>query len=327
MTADRDIERVLEHWLVDGVDQMPDRVRLSILDRVEREPQRRAWRVSWRDTHMNTYLKYAVAVAAVVVLGVVGLATFGSRPGSNVGGPAPSPSPSPSVTPPATPLAQATPQWWAVAETGPCGESGCGGILAPGTYTSRSLTRPLTYTVPTGWVNSRDWPDYFELTPDTPANRTAVAAGDRVSDIVILSGDPAIPVASADCQEGKAEPSVGTSAAEVTGALAAREGLTTSAPVPVTIRALSGSQLDLSVQQGWARICALDPDGPGVALTISQAVTAGNRVRLILLDTPRGGSIEIKLSSQIADFDSFVAAAMPIVDSFTFDLGPEASPS
>ena len=72
MTTERDVERVLERWLVDGVDEMPSRVFLSIVDRVERQPQQRAWRVSWRDSTMNAYLKPILAIAAVLVLAVGG---------------------------------------------------------------------------------------------------------------------------------------------------------------------------------------------------------------------------------------------------------------
>ena len=41
MTRERDIERVLEAWLEPGPSVMPDRVFDAVLDRIEREPQRR----------------------------------------------------------------------------------------------------------------------------------------------------------------------------------------------------------------------------------------------------------------------------------------------
>jgi hypothetical protein len=100
MSAERDVKRVLEQWLADGVDEMPERVYLTILDRVDRQPQRRGWRVSWRDSHVNISIKPMLAIAAVVVIAVLGLAIL--RPSnSGVGGqPAPqsppwSPSPAP----------------------------------------------------------------------------------------------------------------------------------------------------------------------------------------------------------------------------------------
>ena len=101
MTTERDVERVLERWLVDGVDEMPSRVFLSIVDRVERQPQQRAWRVSWRDSTMNAYLKPILAIAAVVILAVGGVA-FIARPsglGVGVAEPSAKPTTSPSPTP------------------------------------------------------------------------------------------------------------------------------------------------------------------------------------------------------------------------------------
>jgi len=87
MTTERNVEPMLRRWLVDGVDQMPERVYLSILDRVERQPQRRTWPVSWRAFHVNSYLKPLLAVAAIVVVAVAGFAIL--RPsGAGVGGPA-----------------------------------------------------------------------------------------------------------------------------------------------------------------------------------------------------------------------------------------------
>lgn len=87
MTTERNVEPMLRRWLVDGIDEMPERVYLSILDRVERQPQRRAWRVSWRNSDVNSYLKPLLAVAAILVVAVAGFAVL--RPsGAGVGGPA-----------------------------------------------------------------------------------------------------------------------------------------------------------------------------------------------------------------------------------------------
>ena len=120
MTPQRDIERVLERWLDDGINEMPDLVYLSILDRVERQPQQRAWRVSWRDSHVSTYIKPLAAIAAVVLIAVAGIAILGRPSGSGVGGaaspavsPAPSPSPAASASPSAAPSASAVfPPWY-----------------------------------------------------------------------------------------------------------------------------------------------------------------------------------------------------------------------
>ena len=95
LPRERDIERVLEHWLTDGVNEMPDRVYQSIFDRVERQPQALAPRLLRRLPEMNGSLRWIAAAAAVVLIAVVGFAVFGRPTDSGIGSPATS-SPSPS---------------------------------------------------------------------------------------------------------------------------------------------------------------------------------------------------------------------------------------
>ena len=95
---------------------MPDRVFPSIVDRVERQPQQRAWRVSWRDSTVNAYLKPILAIAAVLVLAVGGIAVIARPSGSDIGVAVPSapptlsPTPSPPPPPSAPPLLEAAPR-------------------------------------------------------------------------------------------------------------------------------------------------------------------------------------------------------------------------
>ena len=44
MTNDRDIERILDHWLAERPTQVADRVLDEVADRIARHPQRPAWR-------------------------------------------------------------------------------------------------------------------------------------------------------------------------------------------------------------------------------------------------------------------------------------------
>ena len=64
MTREREIERVLEAWLEPGPSVMPDRVFDAVLDRIEREPQRRGLRLTRRFHPMTSTLK----LVAVTVL-------------------------------------------------------------------------------------------------------------------------------------------------------------------------------------------------------------------------------------------------------------------
>ena len=95
---------------------------------------------------------------------------------------------------PSTSAAAAAP-WWL--DDDECGEApaeyGCAGELAPGTHTSGGLSPSVTYTVPTGWVNNRDWSTYFAIFPDTPAARAAlVTGGVPTTDILIRPFDEPI---------------------------------------------------------------------------------------------------------------------------------------
>ena len=68
MTQQRDIERLLDHWFADGSSVAPDRVIDIVADRIERQPQRPAWRLDWRHLTMNPLAKAGVAIAAVVLV-------------------------------------------------------------------------------------------------------------------------------------------------------------------------------------------------------------------------------------------------------------------
>lgn len=99
MTRTDDIERVLDRFYADGPSEMPDRVFLSVVDRIERVPQRRLALMT-RFTTMNAKLRLAAAAAIVVALVGVGAFAF-SRPSSVASQPTPSPSQAASPTTPA----------------------------------------------------------------------------------------------------------------------------------------------------------------------------------------------------------------------------------
>jgi len=110
MTSRSDIERVLDRYLAEGAEQVPDRVIDAALDQVDQIPQRRALRVPWRFNGMPTALKSALAGAAVIAVIVIGGVFMTRDPATDVGGPpiataspaasaVPSTSPSPSRPP------------------------------------------------------------------------------------------------------------------------------------------------------------------------------------------------------------------------------------
>jgi len=92
MTRDRDIERVLDRFYSDGPSEMPDRLCLGVIDRIEHVPQRRLARLETRFTGMSRNARLAAAAAVVAVVGA-GVLALQRQP--SIGG---TPSPTPLVT-------------------------------------------------------------------------------------------------------------------------------------------------------------------------------------------------------------------------------------
>ena len=112
MTHIPDIEPILDSWLAEGTDVLPDRSVEAVLHTVGRTSQRSAWRVPWRTDPMNGNSRMAmVAGAAIVVVLVVGGLVYlgGSRGPSVGGGGGTAPTPTATVAPSPTPAATADP--------------------------------------------------------------------------------------------------------------------------------------------------------------------------------------------------------------------------
>jgi hypothetical protein len=92
MTRPDDIERVLDRFYAEGPSEMPDRLFLGVIDRIERVPQRRLAPLT-RFASMNT--NFRLAAAAAIVVAVVGIGAFALSRSSNVGSQA---TPAPTAT-------------------------------------------------------------------------------------------------------------------------------------------------------------------------------------------------------------------------------------
>jgi len=314
MSEHSDMARVLRHWFEEGPSTMPDRVVDVIADRIGRERQRPAWRLLKRPYNMNTIFKVGAALAAVLVVAVVGWNLLpGGSPG--IGGPV-SPSPSPSVTPSVAPASAATPPWDSISTRSPCGLLGCGGPLTAGTYASKAFQPAVSYTLTDRWVNLRDWPEFFQLYPDTLASR-ALAAADKYPPYILILPGPTKVSPSAPCAgEGTVSDEVEVDAAGFTDFMASRQRLAVSEPVSLTLSELTGRQVDVGFKPGWTGCLP----GTPIGMTHVQA----DRFRFIVLDTPDGKSLLIAVWSP-TDFDTFLAAAMPVVQSFQFATRPSPS--
>ena len=305
MTSERDIERVLDHWFTERPTQVADRVLDEAADRIARQPQQPAWRVSWRDSHVNTYFKPLLAVAAVVLIAVVGYSLLPREQG--VGGdvsPTPSPSPAVSASQSTAPSASAVfPDWYPPDSEG-------AGILPAGLQTTRQFIAGSTFTVPEGWVNNGDFAPAYYLFPDTPANEAEYAISKGTAQEIILTDRIENNMVAFCDATGLFQ---GTTASEVIDAIVANEAFSTTEPVDVTIGGLSGLQVDLRLSPDWTGSCVLSADDPPTR------DYTDFRGRFIVLDTPDGRSIGIWIGSHYsADFEAFLADAMPIVESFEF---------
>ncbi len=83
MTDQRELDRVLVAFFVEGTGELADRVIDAALDQIDHTRQRRAVRMPWRISTMNSTMKLLTRVAAVAAIGVlaVGGALYLTRPG------------------------------------------------------------------------------------------------------------------------------------------------------------------------------------------------------------------------------------------------------
>ena len=285
MTGERDMERILERWLVDGIDEMPDRVYLSVVDRVERQPQRRAWRVSWRDSTVNAYLKPILAIAAVIVLTVGGIAVIARPPwsGVEIAVPSASPTPSPSPTPSTPPLSD--------------------GILRAGDYVARALPGDqmgFTVTVPDSWAGHGGWALY---------GPTSYSPPDGIG--IAFMHDPQ--VTTEPCDPAATEPLPAPSAPSVddlVAALSARADLQVSGVTDAMLAGYSGKRVDVQLPAQLAcsqHYVFAEPQG-------LYAQGTSNRWRVWVLDAD-GQTAVVVLMDYAGTSPENLAAAQAAIDS------------
>ena len=265
---------------------------------------------------MNNTVRLIAAAAAVVVVALIGYQLLVAP---SVVGPGPSPSPSDAASV-ESPTPTATEPWQPAGHR--CGPGGarCAGPLAPGTYTSQSLDPAVTFTVESGWINVEDWPEFFLLIPDTPSDRAISVAEDLTmsesSRFLLVVPGPLV-LASDGCAESSG--ATAASATDFANAMAAKAGLDVVGPTDVTVSGMVGSQVDIGLEQGWTETCPSDPTTPVVQAVPNRFVGADHRLRVIALDRPDGGPIQVQIWSTAADFESFLELAMPVVESFEFE--------
>lgn len=267
------------------------------------------------DDRRNPLKRFLLAAATTILL--VGCAGTTATPAPTQA-PTTNPSPVPTARPTAVPTATATERPPATA-TAPAshaaavypdwytGQQGGAGILAAGSHETKSFVPAFTFSVPDGWVNGGDETGFYELFPDTPGNQAEFTASGSLADAIHM-GPLESPYFACDAWEDNS----GATAAEMVAAIVANEVLATSDPIDVTIGGLTGKQIDVQLDPGWTETCPGDP--PGVDL-------ADMRARGILLDTADRGVLVLFVASvHSAGHEAFLTEAMPIIESFEFDV-------
>ena len=305
MTHQRDIDRLLDHWLSEGSTQSPDRVVDAVAARIGRVPQQPAWRLRWKERPMNSSLKPLAAIAAVLLVAVIGFGLLSAN-NKGIGGPSASPASSPAATAAAG----------AIACEGDT--TGCLGPIAAGDHASANFIIPFTYRTPDGWVNGRDTNRSYALR----------ANAGLASPIEVLAMN-AIADQTASCGPVK-KSGVGSTVQDFVDYLRGHPGLVTSAAVPAEVDGFKGQTIDFSLASTWDKRCPSDTD-PFVLLLTDTGQPPGRtlgyhgdeRVRWIILDV-RGTTVIIEATTPIvggADFATQIAAAQPVIDSIKFSPG------
>jgi hypothetical protein len=95
MTHERDIDRLLDQWFLDGPTEVADRVIREVADQIDRQAQRPAWRLLRRPIAMTSSIRWAAVFAALALIAVVGFVVFGRPSNADVGA-SPTPTTGPS---------------------------------------------------------------------------------------------------------------------------------------------------------------------------------------------------------------------------------------
>ncbi|HEU0237322.1 MAG TPA: hypothetical protein VFR14_12860 [Candidatus Limnocylindrales bacterium] len=306
MTTDRDVGRLLDRWLADGLDQVNDHVLDLVEERIGLERQLPAWRASWRDSHVNANLKLAVGLAAVLIVAVVGWNLLpGRSPG--VGGPptTASPAPSPSATP--SPVPTRTPL--------PCDSVPlCAGQLTPGDHQSSEFSPQVSYTVTdSDWTNTVDHEEVYVV--DSPRG------------YLLLVAHPAIAERTAACEETPAA-GYGDAPSDWIDFVTSHPGLDATNIHAVEIGGHTGQSADLASLTSWESPCAADDFMSNIVQFIVSSrpsplgiygVALEVPIRLIALDVD-GQTVLITFYANdgLGLFDTSVVRAQAVIDSMRF---------
>ncbi len=230
MTASRDPDRLIHHFILEGEEQLQDQVYDAVRAEIEQTRQR-AMFGPWRMPNMNKLVPIGLGAAAVVVALVIGAQLLGSPEPGGFGAP---PSTEPSAT--LEPSASAEPS---VAEP----SSPADGSLPEGPFriVDSATEVPITVTIPApGWISLPEFGGLSKGEDADPPEAALLAWSWPAGTPFYVYGDP--------CQWASTKPDTpATTVDEIVAALAAQASRAASTPVDVTVGGYPGKMLTLHV--------------------------------------------------------------------------------
>lgn len=240
MTASRDPDRLVRAFLLEGDEELSDRVYDAVRAEIEQTRQR-AVIGPWRTPSMNRFVTFGLGAAAVVLALVVGAQLLGS-PSSNVGGPGgePSATAEPIATPTAQPIPTSTP--WSGLPEGPFDVTGTDGAM------DGELVQTIVDIASPGWTSMPDLDYVYKDDDGLDAPQTVggglIAWTFPVGTEFLVYEDP--------CQWATTIPELpATTPDQIAAAFLAQAQTDATTPIDVTIGGYAGKTVTLTVPMSY----------------------------------------------------------------------------
>ena len=172
----------------------------------------------------------------------------------------------------------------------------------------------LTFTVPAGWAHVDDFPESFGLM--LSSDYAGWPENDEVG-MLFVSAQPRAFSQASPCSRA-VDPTVGRTAGDLVAWLHELPGLLVTDAGSITIDGRPGTVIDIRIDPTWTTGC--DGSTPEILYMTPEVGIFGleARIRLIFVDLGDGDVLGIGMFAPAAKFDTFVAVATPVAE--TFDI-------
>ena len=196
----------------------------------------------------------------------------------------------------------------------------CRGPLAAGeSYKTHLFVPAFSLVVGEGWDNTVDNPNEFQVMRSGPDGQPSQ------SGIYIFRN---VAIQAATCED-KPEPGIGRTPADMAAYLSNHPGLLTTEAEAVNVGGLDGVFIEAALARTWTQTCHYSKGQPNVPLFwgadaesgLEWSMGPGWQDRYYILAMPGGGNVLIDVGAigDAADFTALVEAAVPVIESITFD--------